>query len=351
MLVGPLAAGAQFGEGGRYTLNRLLGTGGMASVWSATDARLHRGVAIKIISETLALDPEFVARFDREARIVAGISHPHVVQVYDYDARGARPYLVMEYVSGGTLSARMKAGRADWNPVTLARELLDALAHIHAAGVLHRDLKPANVLLTGDGRARLTDFGIAHLADATRLTSTGLLLGTQKYLDPELLGGGPATARSDLYSCGILLAECAGPEAPEPLTRLIAAMTEPVAARRPESATAALALLTTSGTSGTVPTRPVPTPSEPPATATRALTMAAAVPPTAASSASGPVRRAVPGGRRPALILAGVLGVLAIGGAIVAGDGGTDPLVVPPPGGSVAKQLDQLDDAVDRARR
>src|SRR4051812_11095106 len=165
---GPVVVGARLGE--RYTLTRLIGTGGMASVWAAHDPRLDREVAVKVISDTLALDSTFVDRFAREARISAALSHPHVVGAFDYGNPGGRPYLVMEYVAGGTLSSRLKEGRTDWDPVPLARELLDALAHIHTAGILHRDLKPANVLFGTDGRARLTDFGIANLADGTRLT-------------------------------------------------------------------------------------------------------------------------------------------------------------------------------------
>jgi serine/threonine protein kinase len=334
---GPMTAGAELGEG-RYTLVRLLGTGGMASVWSATDARLHREVAVKIISDTLALDPEFVARFDREARIVAGLSHPHVVQVYDYGAEGARPYLVMEYVSGGTLSAQLKAGRADWNSVTLAREILDALTYIHAAGVLHRDLKPANVLLGLDGRARLTDFGIAHLADATHFTSVGQVLGTQQYLAPEILAGGPATVSTDLYSCGVLLAECAGPAAlVEPLRTLIAALTDPVAARRPPSAAAALAMIT--GPAELPPTVRMSAP-------TRPMTVTTAVHP---GGETGRPRRPAP--RTLALVLVGMAVVLAVALTVARGGGGPGPLEVPAPGGSVAHQLDQLDDAVDHARR
>ena len=238
---GTLKAGVQIGE--RYTLTRLIGTGGMASVWAAQDPRLDREVAIKIISDTLALDPTFVDRFAREAKIAAALSHPHVVGVFDYGSHGGRPYLVMEYVPGGTLSSRLKEGRFDWDAKTLARELLDALGYIHAAGILHRDLKPANVLIGADGRARLTDFGIAHLADATKLTSTGFIVGTEKYISPEVRRGAAASVGSDLYGLGVLLRECATASAPGEVTELTDRLTDPDPSRRPPSAAAALALL------------------------------------------------------------------------------------------------------------
>src|SRR3954471_5892612 len=116
----------------------------MAIVWRATDLQLERDVAIKVISDVLAEDPRFVARFEREARLAAGLNHPNLVKVFDFSVETERPFLIMEYVAGGTLAeARGQILEVD----SLARELLDAIAHIHAAGILHRDIKPANVLL------------------------------------------------------------------------------------------------------------------------------------------------------------------------------------------------------------
>uniref|UniRef100_UPI0017CEC8FF serine/threonine-protein kinase n=1 Tax=Sporichthya sp. TaxID=65475 RepID=UPI0017CEC8FF len=285
MNAGPVLVGAQLGE--RYTLTRLIGTGGMASVWAAQDPRLDREVAIKIISDTLALDPTFVERFEREARIAAALSHPHVVGVFDYGTHGGRPYLVMECVPGGTLSSRLKEDRVDWDPVTITRELLDALGHIHAAGILHRDLKPANVLIGADGRARLTDFGIAHLADATKLTSTGFIVGTEKYLAPEVRRGAAATVASDLYALGVLLRECATAHAPGGLTELTDRLTDPDPDRRPASAASALALLV--GTAAHLqPTAPMPIAPDPEA-ATRAMTAATLI--DAPAAAAAPRRR------------------------------------------------------------
>ncbi|MGQ0630298.1 MAG: serine/threonine-protein kinase [Sporichthyaceae bacterium] len=351
--LGPLVANARVGEDGRYTLIRLLGIGGMASVWSARDSRLHREVAIKVISDTLALDPEFLARFTREARIVAALTHPHVVAVFDYSTACDRPYLVMEYVAGGTLSARLKDGRRDWDPLVLAGELLDALAYIHAAGVLHRDLKPANVLIGADGRARLTDFGIAHMSDGTQLTSTGLVVGTEKYLAPELRSGAAATVASDLYSCGVLLRECIDSDAPSALLSLIAALTHSDPAARPASAADARALLDV--TAGDLPTQAmtvqamtVQAPTEPIAVAARTAPTTSAAP---TAQMAAPTRSSRPGRRTLALLGAGlaVVTVLVIG-LLLAGDDGAEPLRVPAPGGSLSEQLDRLDEAIDNAR-
>src|SRR4051794_33280524 len=222
-----LAAGSTLCDG-RYRLEEVVGRGGMAAVWRATDLQLERPVAIKVISDVLAGDPRFVARFEREARLAAGLNHPNLVKLFDYSVDDERPLLVMEYVPGGTLvNARDRV-----DPLPLARELLDALAHIHGAGILHRDVKPANVLVGPDGSPRLTDFGIARSDDNTALTLTGQVMGTLRYIAPEVAEGLPATARSDLYSLGVLLSEVAGPDAPAPLGGLLLRMTAPDPAQR-----------------------------------------------------------------------------------------------------------------------
>src|SRR5215210_4099882 len=241
-----MATGFQQGSllGGRYRLKRLVGTGGMASVWLAQDERLRRPVAVKVISDTLAADANYLRRFRREARLAAGLSHPNLVMLYDFGGEGDRPFLAMEYVQGGTLADRISAGTARaLGPSRLARELLAALDHIHRAGIVHRDVKPANVLIATDGTAKLTDFGIAQPEDATRLTSTGLVVGTRSYIAPEVWRGEPATRRSDLYSCAIVLREAIGDPPPPELADLVARLGDPDPGRRPESASRALALL------------------------------------------------------------------------------------------------------------
>ena len=219
--------------GGRYRLEQIIGTGGMAIVWRASDQRLGRPVAIKLISDTLAADPAYVERFTREARTAAGLSHANLVQVYDYAAAVERPFLVMELVEGGSLADRIARGPvAPEEALAVARDLLLALGCVHQAGILHRDIKPANVLLSSDGRARLTDFGIAHPEDATRLTQTGQLIGTIRYLAPEIIQGAPPTVRSDLYALGILIRELAGEHLEGDLRALVERLTDADPARR-----------------------------------------------------------------------------------------------------------------------
>jgi hypothetical protein len=227
----------------RYRLERLLGIGGMASVWLARDVQLDREVAVKIIADALAADPVWVRRFEREARAVASLNHPNIVRVFDFGAEQGRPFLVMEYVPRGTLAELLaRGGRV--SAEELARRLLDAVRHIHAAGLLHRDIKPANVLLASDDSPQLTDFGIAHHDDATRLTSTGNVVGTVRYLAPEVLAGDAASARSDLFACGRLFAAVlAADQRSSRLAALVQALTAEDPASRPPSAEAALELL------------------------------------------------------------------------------------------------------------
>jgi eukaryotic-like serine/threonine-protein kinase len=353
---GSIAAGATLREG-RYRLQRLLGAGGMATVWLAEDASLARPVAVKVMADTLAADRDWVRRFEREARAAASLSHPNVVPVFDYGAEDGRPFLVMQYVAGGTLQSPQVNGAGDLDVERLARDLLGALAHIHAAGLVHRDIKPANVLLDEDGRPRITDFGIAQPRDATSLTRTGTVLGTAAYLAPEVLAGAPATPRSDLYSCGALLAHAASANEPAAVTELIGALTAHDPEQRPPSASAALALLDDPRDASTreraarrtrerhrggradAPTRALPT------GATRALRSRRAGPPRVAS------RRAI---RRwaPAAIVVVALAV-ALVLALALGSGGKAPRAPAPasPDASLQQQLDALGARVGYATR
>jgi serine/threonine protein kinase len=232
----------------RYRLERTLGHGGMAAVWLGHDEVLERQVAVKVLSDTIASDPGFVARFRREARTAAGLSHPNLVGVYDYSEEGERPYLVMQFVPGETLASRLeRGGGIDCDK--LARELLEALDHIHRVGILHRDIKPANIIVEPDGTAKLIDFGIALPRDATALTSTGLILGTERYAAPEVMEGRPATERSDLYSAGVVLRACEG-ECSRVLGALIEWMTSKEPGARPASARQALVRLERAERSG-----------------------------------------------------------------------------------------------------
>lgn len=251
-----LVAGALFGRGNRYRLQQLLGTGGMASVWRADDLSslpvgAPRTVAIKILADSLALDPGFVDRFRQEAQIASMLQHPRVVGVHDDGSDHRRPYLAMEHVRGATLAERMKA---DDPPEAgrLARQLLEGVAFLHRVGVLHRDIKPSNILITAEGDAKLFDFGIALSSQAQRLTQVGHVMGTARYVAPEVLRGQVPDERSDLYACGVLLEVCAGATATPALWQVIDALTRTDPAERPASAEHALAAL------GVLPSATIP---------------------------------------------------------------------------------------------
>lgn len=188
---------------GRYRLDSLLGRTAMSEVWRATDLELDRQVALKLLAPNAD-----TARFEREARAVASLAHPNVTQLYDYGDHEGRPYMVLEYLPGGTLEERLGAREPlpDDDAGRIAADVAAGLAHAHARDVVHRDLKPANVLFDEEGRAKLADFGIARLAAGEgTLTEAGTVLGTATYISPEQAAGAPATPASDVYSFGVLL--------------------------------------------------------------------------------------------------------------------------------------------------
>ncbi|WP_159707705.1 Stk1 family PASTA domain-containing Ser/Thr kinase [Arthrobacter sp. 18067] len=192
---------------GRYLVRSRLARGGMSTVYLATDQRLERDVALKVLHPHLANDPTFLERLSREAKAAASLSHPHIVGVLDQGEDGHIAYLVMEYVKGHTLRDTLTEQGA--LPPRLALALIDpvieGLAAAHGSGLIHRDIKPENVLIADDGRIKVGDFGLARAVSAN--TSTGALIGTVAYLAPELVLGQPADARSDIYSAGIMLYE------------------------------------------------------------------------------------------------------------------------------------------------
>ncbi|WP_255771189.1 Stk1 family PASTA domain-containing Ser/Thr kinase [Pseudarthrobacter sulfonivorans] len=191
----------------RYAVHSKLARGGMSTVYLATDLRLERDVALKVLHPHLATDETFLDRLGREAKAAAKLSHPHVVGVLDQGNDGVTAYLVMEYIKGHTLRDVIRSKGA--LPPRLALALIDpvveGLGEAHAAGLIHRDVKPENVLIADDGRIKIGDFGLARAVTAT--TSTGALIGTVGYLAPELVLGKTADARSDIYSVGIMLYE------------------------------------------------------------------------------------------------------------------------------------------------
>ncbi|MBW3621495.1 MAG: serine/threonine protein kinase [Actinobacteria bacterium] len=249
---------------GRYVLDGILGSGGMGLVYQAKDGVLGRQVAVKVLADNLALDPEARERFSREARAAARLTHPNVVQVFDVGEEAGRPYFVMELVPGASLADALR----DHGPLA-AREVEDIAAHAlrglaraHAAGVLHRDLKPGNLLRNQAGVVKVTDFGVAQAAELPGMTRTGLVLGTLPYLAPERLAGAPATVASDLYGLGATLLELLTGTSPDDggagaggtpwqqldtvppaLSGLIRTCLSPDPADRPASADEALAIL------------------------------------------------------------------------------------------------------------
>ena len=199
----------------RYRVRSRIARGGMATVYLATDVRLERRVAIKIMHGHLADDAAFRERFIQEARSAARLSHPNLVGVYDQGAEADTAYIVMEYIPGITLRDLLQEHRALTPEQTtdILRAVLAGLASAHRAGIVHRDLKPENVLLADDGRIKLGDFGLARAS--TQNTATGAaLLGTIAYLSPELVTRGAADSRSDIYAVGIMLYEMLTGEQP-----------------------------------------------------------------------------------------------------------------------------------------
>ena len=199
---------------GRYQLERVLGKGAMGIVYEALDPKLHRKVAIKTIlisqlDEETAKD--FSMRFVREAHAVARLNHPNIVQVYDFGEEGDIAYLVMEFIRGDELKSTLSTGRQFDRKecVRIMCELLDALDFAHEAGVIHRDIKPANVMLDGQGRAKLTDFGVARVTDSDRThaerTQAGTVVGTPAYMSPEQIQGQGIDRRTDIFSAGVIL--------------------------------------------------------------------------------------------------------------------------------------------------
>ncbi|WP_137876551.1 serine/threonine-protein kinase [Rhodococcus sp. Q] len=195
----------------RYRLMRLIATGGMGQVWEATDNRLHRRVAVKVLKAEFSSDPEFLARFRTEARTTAQLNHPGIAGIYDYgetrDTTGQdTAYLVMELVNGEPLNAVLsRVGRLSLpHALDMLEQTGRALQAAHASGVVHRDVKPGNILITPTGQVKITDFGIAKAVEASPVTRTGMVMGTAQYIAPEQALGQDATPASDVYALGVV---------------------------------------------------------------------------------------------------------------------------------------------------
>jgi len=196
--------------GGRFQLTDRIAIGGMGEVWKARDQILGRTVAIKILKEEYTGDPGFLQRFRAEARHTALLNHNGIANVFDYGEEEGSAYLVMELVPGPPLSAIIERERvlSPDRTLSIISQTAKALAVAHAQGLVHRDVKPGNLLILPDGKVKITDFGIARLADQVPLTATGQVMGTAQYLAPEQATGQTATGVSDIYSLGVIGYEC-----------------------------------------------------------------------------------------------------------------------------------------------
>lgn len=193
----------------RYRLLELIGSGGMAVVYRGVDTLLQRHVAVKVLRESFAGDPAFLARFQREARAAARLDHPSVVTVYDVGHDGDRHYIVMEYVDGQDLKTRIRQkGRLEVDEaLDIAIQVCAGVGHAHKAGIIHCDVKPQNVLVTHDGRVKVTDFGIARALSESGLTESETVWGSPFYFSPEQAAGDPPSPASDVYSIGVVIYE------------------------------------------------------------------------------------------------------------------------------------------------
>ncbi|MGH2957856.1 MAG: serine/threonine-protein kinase [Solirubrobacterales bacterium] len=210
---------------GRYELERRLGHGGMATVFRARDRELGRTVALKLLADNLAGDDDVRKRFKREARLAAKLDHPNVVQVFDVGEEGDRPFIVMEHVDGGTLTDRLERRRRALptrEALPVLQQLCEGLGHAHDRGLVHRDVKPQNLLLRDeDGCLKIVDFGIARAVEDTRLTKTGLVVGTDRYMAPEQLADGKLSPATDVYACGVVADEILPANRPAALTEIV----------------------------------------------------------------------------------------------------------------------------------
>jgi len=195
--------------GGRYQLTSRVAIGGMGEVWQATDLVIGRTIAIKILKDEYLGDPGFLERFRAEARHAALVNHEGIANVFDYGEEDGSAFLVMELVPGEALSAIIERERvlATDRVLDIVAQTALALHAAHQAGLVHRDIKPGNLLITPDGRVKITDFGIARIADQVPLTATGQVMGTVQYLSPEQASGHPASPSTDIYSLGIVAYE------------------------------------------------------------------------------------------------------------------------------------------------
>jgi eukaryotic-like serine/threonine-protein kinase len=220
----PLPAGTKLGP---YVIQELLGTGGMGEVYRASDSRLGREVAVKVLLASLSPDEEHLQRFAQEAHAVAALNHPNILAIFDTGSHDGSPYLVSELLEGETLRKKLAAGPIPpRKAVDYASQIANGLAAAHERGVIHRDLKPENIFVTRDGRAKILDFGLAKLRlreapageagtqPTQSVTRPDAVVGTPAYMSPEQVRGGAIDARTDIFSLGVVLSEMLSGQSP-----------------------------------------------------------------------------------------------------------------------------------------
>lgn len=222
---------------GQYQVMEMLGKGGMATVYKATQTTINRTVAIKVLPRALMHDDTFMQRFRREAEVVATLEHFHILPMYDYGEYDGMPYIVMRYLEGGSLQERVREGPLAWDQVLhVLSQVADALDYAHSHGVIHRDIKPSNIMLDAQGNAYLTDFGIAKVSEGTaQLTGSGIV-GTPAYMAPEQSNPGPPTPAMDIYALGATLFEMITGQVPfvadTPIAQILMHIQNPVPSLR-----------------------------------------------------------------------------------------------------------------------
>ena len=218
---------------GRYEIKAEIGRGGMATVYHAYDPRFEREVALKVLPRAMLHDPQFRTRFEREAKTIAMLEHPAIVPVYDFGEEDGQPYFVMRYMTGGSLTDRMKKGPMTIQEVAqLFERLAPALDEAHAKGIIHRDLKPGNILFDQNGEPYISDFGIAKIAASPSNVTGSAIVGTPAYMSPEQAQGEGIDGRSDIYGLGVIIFELLTGTQPyhgdTPMSVVVKHITDPV---------------------------------------------------------------------------------------------------------------------------
>jgi serine/threonine protein kinase len=346
----------------RYRVEGRLGHGGMATVFLAHDRKLDRQVAIKLLADNLAADEEVRARFTREARLAAKLDHPNVVKVFDVGEEDDRPYIVMELVAGGTLGDRLERRRRALRlseAIALLRQLCDGLGHAHARRLVHRDVKPQNLLLReADDCLKVADFGIARAAEETRLTRTGRVIGTDRYMAPEQLSDGRISPATDVFACGVVADEVLPTRRPTELAEIVDRCLQADPGERFADAYALGEAIAAVDENGTVPVSPpargTPPPGEEPTRRIRPLTAPTVRrPPSRGASGRSAIGRRIPGRRgiAAAALLAAAAVILVI--ALSSGESGSSGGDEANSGGGAARTaqpVPQLEDPGDQAR-